>query len=431
MTLQQKFDRTLGSLTLNGAGLPSFLLAVSGGVDSMTLATLFLNSAHHPKFEVAHVNFSLRGDESDGDETLVRTWCDDNGITLHVRRFDTLAYAKGKGISVEMAARELRYGWFRELLEERGLDMLAVAHNLKDNIETLFLNLLRGTGLRGASGMQMLSGNLFRPLLETSRKEIEQYANDNAVRWRTDHTNLESDFARNRIRNEVFPQLEKINPSFLKSISDSMKHFAQAQQVLDEDTKSKIAELSFTEDDSLNIDIAALKSEKCRSYWLFRILEKYGFNSAQIKEIEDAANNGDNVGKIFVSDSCKLVRDRKFLKIYTGQDPDSPLQTTEIQRTDDFNPKALPSGVLCVDADTVEMPLKEREWQDGDRFRPFGMRGTRLVSDFLTDLKFDREQKRRQRVVTDAQERIICLKGVRIDDRYKLTDKTKHILLIS
>lgn len=431
MTLQQRFDRTAGSLTLNGAGLPSFLVAVSGGVDSMTLATLFLHSELHPKFEAAHANFALRGAESDADEALVREWCTEHGIPLHIRRFDTPGYARENGISIEMAARQLRYGWFEELLKERKLNLIAVAHNLNDNVETLFLNLLRGTGLKGASGMNMISGNIFRPLIETDREEIESFAGESGIKWRTDHTNLESDYARNRIRNEIFPQLRKINPAFLRSISGSMEHFAQAQQVLDEETYRRMDLLTRRADNSLQVDIAALKREKNRSYWLYRILSGYGFNTAQIKEINDAIDRDGNVGKVFHSGHFTLVRDREFLKIYDSGDEIRSPGFKVISRDATFDPRQLGPGRLCVDADLVELPLKARLWRSGDRFTPFGMRGTRLVSDFLTDLKLDREKKRRQSVIEDAGGRIICVSGLRIDERFRITDKTKRIMIIS
>jgi len=429
MNLQQKFDDILGSLTLNGAGLPSFLLAVSGGVDSMTLATLFLNSNLHPKFEVAHVNFSLRGEESDSDEALVREWCREHCVQMHTKSFDTRKYADEKGISIEMAARELRYGWFDSLLQERGLELLAVAHNLNDNVETLFLNLLRGTGLKGAGGMQMLNGRTFRPLLKVSREEIEAFAGEAGVMWRTDRTNLESEFARNRIRNEVFPQLKRINPSFLQSIAASMEHFAQAEQVLGSELEQKMPQLTRNADDSLQISISALGDEKHLSYWLFRLLEPYGFNAAQLQEIEASLIGG--VGKIFRSPSHTLVRDREYLKIYPNEAEIRQPQVTLLESIEGFDPRKLAKGTLCVDADLVTLPLKARAWQEGDRFKPFGMNGTRLVSDLLTDLKLDREQKRRQSIVIDASGRIVCIGGIRIDDRFRITDKTKRVLIIS
>lgn len=425
MQLQEKFDRLLEDL-----GTPSCLIAVSGGVDSMTLATLFANSSLRPKFEVAHVNFSLRGDESDGDQALVEKWCQAHGQMLHLKRFDTSKYAQQRGISIEMAARELRYGWFDQLLEERGLDLLAVAHNRNDNIETLFLNLLRGTGLRGACGMQRVSGRIFRPLLEVSRAGIEAFAIEAGIEWRTDSSNLQSEFARNRIRNEIFPQLERINTSFLNSIGSSMQHFAQAQAVLEELFEQKKSALSRNEGDTFLIDIAALSAERHSGWWLFRLLDEYGFNSAQISEIEQSLQDG-KVGKIFHSGNYTLVKDRDSLKIRKSGFEVAPPQVTIIERSSEFDPKALPAGTLCVDAEKISLPLSAREWQDGERFRPFGMKGSRLISDFLTDLKMDRELKRRQTVIADSCGNIICIKGLRIDDKYRITEKTQKVAIIS
>lgn len=426
MILQQRFDNILGSL----GGSQSFLLGVSGGVDSMTLVTLFENSSLKPHFEVAHVNFSLRGDESDGDQELVRRWCEAHGRMMHLQRFDTRTYAREHGISIEMAARELRYQWFDRLLEERGLDLLAVAHNRNDNVETLFLNLLRGTGLKGACGMQTLSGRVFRPMLGMSRAEIEAFAGEAGIGWRTDTTNLDSEFARNRIRNGIFPQLELINPSFLRSISDSMHHFAQAKEVLDDEFEKRRAVLARHENGTISIDIAKLSALGQRSYWLFRLLDEYGFNSAQIVAIECAMNE-DQAGKTFHSGKFTLVKDRKFLKIYRNEFEMEQPQVEIIERSSGFDPKALPQGTLCIDAEKVTLPLSARLWQDGDRFTPFGMRGSRLVSDFLTGLKFDREQKRRQSVILDSNDNIVCIKGLRIDDRFRISGETKKIAIIS
>lgn len=431
MTLQQRFDTILGSLThTDGAGLPSFLLGVSGGVDSMLLATLFANSSLKPQFEVAHVNFSLRGDDSDADQTLVQKWCETHGRMLHVQRFDTLAFAREHNISIEMAARELRYSWFDRMLDERGLDLLAVAHNRNDNVETLFLNLLRGTGLKGACGMQQLSGRIFRPLLGMSRAEIETFATEAGVKWRTDATNLDSGFARNRIRNEIFPQLERINPSFLHSISDSMQHFAQARDILNEEFEEKKNALSRHEDNALLIDIPTLKAMEHRGYWLFRLLEDYGFNSAQIEGIERTLED-EQAGKTFHSNDFTLVRDRQYLKLYrSGFEIEEP-EVEIIGRPPEFDPRSLPEGTLCIDAAKVNLPLSARLWNDGDRFTPLGMCGSRLVSDFLTDLKLDREKKRRQCVIVDNDGKIVCIKGMRIDEHYRITDATKKIAIIS
>lgn len=425
MTLQQRFDDILGTL----GGDTSFLLGVSGGVDSMTLATLFDNSSLHPRFEVAHVNFSLRGNESDADQDLVQRWCEAHGRMLHLQRFDTLAYSREHGISIEMAARELRYQWFDRLLEERGLNFLVVAHNQNDNVETLFLNLLRGTGLKGACGMRRLSGRIFRPLLEISRCEIEAFAGGAGIEWRTDATNLDSEFARNRIRNEIFPQLERINPSFLHSISESMQHFAQAEKVLDAEFEKIKATLTRRENDTLSIDIEGLSALGQRSYWLFRLLDEYGFNSAQISAIERAMDEGQS-GKKFCSDKFTLIKDRRSLNIYGNEFEISQPQVEIIERSSGFDPKSLPQGTLCIDAEKVSLPLSARLWQDGDSFTPFGMHGRRLMSDFLTDLKFDREQKRRQSVIVDGENNIVCIKGLRIDDKYRITDATKRIAII-
>lgn len=430
-SLQGDFDRTLRRLAPEGG---RFLLGVSGGVDSMCMAELFRRSRLKPAFAIAHVNFSLRGEESDGDEAFVRDWAAAAGVEFFTRRFDTRAYAAGKGISIEMAARELRYGWFSELLEQHGFDWLAVAHNLNDAAETMYLNLLRGTGLRGIAGMKELSGTTMRPLLSFSRQQIEDFARENGIVHREDSTNSDISFTRNRIRHEVFPQLAQINPSFLETSSREMARFAQAEAILDELLEQKKALLTSRDGDAFCIDIEHLAAESQPGYWLFRLLQPFGFNEDILAQIETALDG--QSGKTFCSDSHKAIRDRQFLKVY-------PLAGSAPVRVDieildiweGFDPRSEDGSVLYVDADKVSLPLTCRRWQAADRFRPFGMRGFRKLSDFFTDLKLDLEQKQRQSVVTTTDaggnEQIVCIAGLRIDDRYKVTPETKRVARIS
>ena len=431
--MQTRFDTALGRLSGKPDGRPAVLLAVSGGVDSMVMAHLALASEVPSKVCVAHMNFSLRGEESDGDEALVKQWCSERGVQLFSRKVDTQAYAGQRGISIEMAARELRYSWFEQLLDENSLDCVCVAHNLNDSAETMILNLLRGTGLRGITGIRPKNGRIIRPMLEFPRSEISKYAMKNAVKFRVDSTNLESEYSRNRIRNEVFPQFERINPSFLQSLTSSMSHFADAQDYIDAHMEDEEPAFLKEEDGVLKLDIEALKSDRFRRYRLFGILGGYGFNAAQISGIEAALNSGS--GKRFHSATHTLVRDRKTLNIYPIEtDPDFTIQVEIMDRPEDFDPKAAPEGVLYVDADKLALPLKCRAWHAADRFRPFGMKDFRKLSDFFTDLKLDIEQKRRQRIVTmtgsDGAEQIVCIAGLRIDDRFKISSTTRRVAVI-
>ena len=298
----------------------------------------------------------------------------------------------------------------------------------------MYLNLLRGTGIRGIAGMKELSGKIMRPMLAFTREEIEEFARENAILHREDITNWDSRFARNRIRNEVFPQFAQINPSFLETSSREMAHFAEIEAVLDELFEQKKARLSRNEDDAFCIDIAKLAEESQQRYWLFRLLQPFGFNEDVLADILVSLEG--QSGKSFFSSTHKLIRDRQFLKVYPLADTD-PVQV-DISVFDigkDFDPRSKDGSILFVDADKVSLPLSCRRWQAADRFRPFGMKGFRKLSDFFTDLKLDLEQKQRQTVITtlDAQgcEQIVCIAGLRIDDRYRVTSATKRIVRIS
>ncbi len=428
--MQNRFDIALGRLSSNLGRRPAVLLAVSGGVDSMTMANLALASPVPGRICVAHMNFSLRGAESDGDEAFVKQWCKERGVEFFSRKVDTQAYAGQHGISIEMAARELRYAWFNELLKDKGLDFVAVAHNLNDCAETMYLNILRGTGLRGISGIRPVNGNVIRPMLEFPRSEISRYALRNAIKFRMDSTNMESEYSRNRIRNEVFPQFEQINPSFLQAVATSMEHFAAAQEYIEAHLSEEEKLFLSEEDGVIKLDMEALRADRFRSYRMFDILSRYGFNAAQVKQIEESLNAGS--GKRFSSPTHTLVRDRKTLNIYPLEaDTEFTIEVDIMDKPEDFDPKAAPQGVLYVDADKLKLPLKCRAWQAADRFRPFGMKDFRKLSDFFSDLKLDVEQKKRQRIVTtldsDGTERIVCIAGLRIDDRFKVTSATKRI----
>ena len=429
--MQDAFDNIIKRLL--GDSRKPILLGISGGIDSISMAQLFVDSKVGLPFALAHVNFCLRGSESNQDEALVREWAQAHNKVIHTVRFDTAQYASDKGISIEMAARELRYDWFEKLMQQYGYEYIAIAHNRNDSVETLYLNLVRGTGLKGLSGIKESNGPIIRPLLSFTRGEIENYAKAKGLTYREDSSNFDVSFHRNRLRHNVFPQLKEINPAFFETSAREMGYFAQAEAVLDSLFEEKQSQLCKQEGPVALIDISLLSKEKHIKYWLFRLLSPMSFNNDQLEDIYYSLNG--QSGKRFYSETHEAIRDRQFLKIYPIELCNSQevlFETLDIWPG--FNPKDNTEG-FYIDTDKVILPLKSRLWQPADRFRPFGMNKFKKISDFLTDLKLDIRQKASQQVVTfidkKGQEQIVCVAGLRIDDRYKITESSKRVIKIS
>lgn len=318
MMIQKSFDRTIVGLVPEKE---TALLAVSGGIDSICLASLFLNSSVGRRFAVAHCNFHLRGEDSDSDEALVAAWCGRNGVRYHKTDFDTEQYASSHSVSIEMAARELRYDWFASLCQDNGYYGVAVAHNANDNAETLILNLLRGTGLRGITGMQVetvvpvtrdeLSGvRLLRPMLSFSRKQIEEYVAANSLEYHDDRTNAETVYKRNRIRHLVFPVFESLNPSFLTTFAREMNAFSEVQEVADDyfiSVRESVCE-SAGKDDLLRVNAVRLCHLKHYKYVLYRLLEAYGFRDRLLEPVVRLLESGKTFsGKVFEAPGYELI----------------------------------------------------------------------------------------------------------------------------
>lgn len=455
-----------------GAGV---LLAVSGGIDSMCMADLFWRTRRSGSFAIAHCNFSLRGSESDGDEKLVHDWAAERGIVFHRHTFDTEGYAREHGISIEMAARDLRYAWFAGICLEHGYRAVAVAHNANDNAETLILNLVRGTGLRGASGMSMVSSvpcagagmlPLLRPLLKFTRKQIEGHVFAHKVPYRNDSTNAMSEYKRNSIRNEVFPLLERLNPSFVRTFNREMDYFSEASGIVSDWCGAAAASVVAERDGgAVSIDINALVSHKHWRYLLYHILEPYGFNSAAVASLEDLISSGRTVsGKRFSSLSYMLHTGRGVLDIYPLPDTgmhayagnhaagcasseivvEGPgiyefngvsFSVEEFARPHDFVLKQ-PYGILVMDSGVMTFPFLCRKWMHGDWMIPMGMRGRKKLSDFFADCKLDAAAKESAVVLAgnsgDMQKKqhVAGVLGMRADDMYKVTPSTERIIRI-
>lgn len=316
--IQKSFDRTIVGLVPEKE---TALLAVSGGIDSICLASLFLNSPSGRRFAVAHCNFHLRGEDSDSDEALVAAWCGRNGVRYHKADFDTEQYASSHNVSIEMAARELRYDWFASLCRENGYYGVAVAHNANDNAETLILNLLRGTGLRGITGMQEetvvpvtkdeLSGvRLLRPMLSFSREQIEEYVAANSLEYHDDRTNAETVYKRNRIRHLVFPVFESLNPSFLTTFAREMNAFSEVQEIADDyflSVREGVCEPA-GKDELLRVNAVRLCHLKHYKYVLYRLLEAYGFRDRLLEPVVRLLESGKTFsGKVFEAPGYELI----------------------------------------------------------------------------------------------------------------------------
>lgn len=401
------------------------LVALSGGADSVALLRVLLQAGY--ACVAAHCNFHLRGEESDRDETFVRNLCGKLRVPLHVTHFDTQAYAASHGISIEMAARELRYAWFEQVRREEGAEVVAVAHHRDDGVETFLLNLTRGTGINGLKGMRPVNGAVVRPLLEVSRKDILDYLHTLDQDYVTDSTNLADEFTRNKLRLNVLPLLEEINPSVSEAISETARRLADVELVYRKAVSEACARVTTGEGE---YSIAGLLSEASPQAVLFELLHPYGFNASQLKDIGRSLEAGS--GKRFYAGGYVLLRDRDSLLLKRQED----VQVTKmlhLHRSILFREAGfeLPKNpeTAYLDADTVKGELTLRRWESGDRFVPFGMKGFKKVRDYLRDRKFSLFEKENQYVVCEG-ENIVWLVNERTDNRYRVTEKTERILVL-
>ena len=398
------------------------LVALSGGADSVALLRILLSLGY--ACEAAHCNFGLRGKESDRDERFVRQLCDQLQVPLHVIHFDTAQVAAQQHISIEMAARKLRYGWFEDLRLQLNADAVAVAHHQDDSVETFLLNLLRGTGIHGLKGIRPKNGYIVRPLLCLNRQEIIDYLKELAQPYVTDSTNLQDEDTRNKIRLCLLPLMEEINPSVKNSILQTAKYLNDVSRVYDkgiEEGKSRVCIPG-------GIAIGALQKEPAPEALLFEILRPLGFNPSQTADVFHSLQG--TPGRTFVSPSARLIKDRDFLFWESSrEETGKPVLTLkEHDYTPDF---VIPRSkdIACLDAGKLHRPLTLRKWKQGDTFVPFGMKGTKKVSDYLTDRKFSLLQKERQWVLCSGDD-IVWLVGERSDNRFRVDENTRKVLCV-
>lgn len=417
------------------------LVALSGGADSVALLRVLLSLGH--KVEAMHCNFRLRGTESDRDEAFCKTLCEELGVKLHIVHFDTRAYAGLHRVSIEMAARDLRYGYFRQLLTDLDAESICVAHHKDDCAETLLMNIIRGTGVKGLTGIRPKNGVIIRPLLCVSRKEIEDYLALLHQAFVTDSTNLIDDVTRNKIRLDIMPLLREINPSVVDALSETAARVTEAMPLLDSAAEEFEREHVSQTDSYEAIALNALRSAPSPGYLLFTLLSRRGFKpvvAEQIAEHLDAQS-----GTMWTSGSKVAVIDRDTLIIAEQPQPFADmalpieakyslrnghqLEISKFCKPADFSvSKAADTAEL--DGDTVRFPLHLRSITRGDRFVPFGMRGSKLVSDFLTDRKQNIIEKQRQLCLTDAEGNIVWLVGQRVSNNNRITDKTTNVLRV-
>ena len=402
------------------------LVALSGGADSV--AVLRVLHALGYQCECAHCNFHLRGEESNRDEAFVQQLCQKFDIPLHVTHFDTTDYAHTKRISIEMAARELRYQWFEPLRQSIGASVIAVAHHRDDSVETFLLNLIRGTGINGLKGIAPKNGYVVRPLLQESRENILDYLQHLNQEYVTDSTNLQDEYMRNKIRLNLLPLMKELNPSVSESIAATTERLADAALIYNKEREMAIQRVMKGEK---VISISALLDETAPSSLLFELLHPYGFNSSQIKDIYQSLFG--QSGRRFHSSQWEVLRDRDSLILhsFSGEETDH-VPPTLTYETVDITPEFIilrDKHIACLDADKVTLPLTVRKWQAGDKFTPLGMKGKKNVSDYLTDRKFTLFQKEHQYVACQG-DKIVWLIGERIDNAYRIDTDSKRALIV-
>lgn len=419
------------------------LVTVSGGVDSMVMLALFAAAGYN--VGVAHCNFQLRGKESDEDEVLVEREAARYGAPFYNNRFDTAGEMEVTGESVQLAARRLRYTWFNQLCEEHGYTAISIAHHADDSIETFFINLMRGTGLKGLTGIHRVNGKVIRPLLFASRREILDYAAAHEIPFREDSSNRSTKYLRNKIRLGIVPILRDINPKFTELMGENISRLTDAQLFIDR-CMEMIHDNAVSEENGLIvIDPEKIDPGMPKNFVIYELMSGgYGFRGTVVDELFEALQRGATGKRFYAKDWVAYVDRRRIVIARIEGDDSCETQLTAdhhrvycgnsvlaIRHTDIDNIDTLvqPENVALIDEDKLTFPLCVRRWQEGDSFIPFGMDNRKKVSDFLIDAKVSMAEKERQFVLLNGDD-IVWLIGRRIDDRYKVDAGTENILKI-
>lgn len=437
----KKYIQKYNLLSLNKL----YLVALSGGADSVCLLRIMYELKYN--IHAVHCNFHLRGEESDRDENFCKKLCDELQIPLHIAHFDTKEYAQLHKVSIEMAARDLRYAYFEDLRKAIEANAILVAHHRDDNIETLIINLVRGTGLQGLEGIKPVNGKIIRPMLSVSRQEIDKFLADIGQTFVVDSTNLVDDVVRNKVRLNIIPLLEDINPAVKDNIMKTIEHISEANKVIKHAMEISMSQCVEMKSDCISIDTETLKSQPSAEYTLYTILSPYGFTASQINNIYE--NIDAQAGRIWTSATHTLAKDRKNLLIEERLKSEHEAHVSIVlpetgvyslakggmielsykERKEDFIPSK-DKWHITLDASLVSFPLTLRRIKTGDRFTPFGMTGSKLVSDYLTDRKKNYFQRQRQLVLEDTKGKIIWVVGERTSQKVAVSNKTINILEI-
>lgn len=411
-------------------------LAVSGGLDSMVLLHLLQQLPY--EIAVLHCNFQLRGLESFGDQNFIQDYCDQNKIPVFVTQFDTEAFAKDYKLSIQVAARELRYSWFYELLEEKNFDYIATAHHADDNLETFIINLTRGTGLDGLTGIPEENDKIIRPLLPFSREEILKYAEENKIEWREDSSNASNKYLRNKIRHDLVPILKEINPNFLTAFQKTQSYLQESKEMVEDASIMIYQQVAKEAGDDIHFDLNQLKKLPNYKSYLYQWLNEFGFSAWN--DIYDLVEG--QSGKQVLSEEFRLLKNRETLILSpileTAEKEEFQIEANDTEvnfplnlrlcQVDDITIDS--NRAIFVDAEKIRFPLILRKWNEGDVFQPFGMHGkSKKVSKLFKDEKLSLIEKEKIWILS-SDNQIVWVVGIRQDERFKIKNTTNKILKI-